>query len=152
MRFYPEGQVRAAFEAKYIPEPNSGCWLWTGAHNGNGYPVISIARNGKGGKNAYAYRLSYEWAKGPIPPDKEIDHLCRIRWCVNPDHLEAVTHRVNMLRGNTVAAFHAQKTECKRGHPFTADNVYFTANGKGCVACRRMYDRTRNPIRKRKKK
>ena len=82
--------------------------------------------------NVYAHRAAYELFVGPIPSGYEIDHLCRVRDCVNPDHLEAVTRRENLLRGDTFAATHAAKTECPRGHPY--DTI--TAQGaRRCSIC-----------------
>lgn len=76
------------------PEPNSGCWIWIGKRNKTGYP--GLTRNYK---SVLAHRLVYEVLVGPIPYDKEIDHLCRNRSCVNPAHMEVVTHRENARRG-----------------------------------------------------
>src|SRR6202030_118623 len=85
---WPVG-ITDKFDRHWIPEPNSGCWLWLGACNEFGY--------GKFGK-VKAHRFSYEREKGPIPDGLEIDHLCRNKSCVNPDHLEAVTHGENRRR------------------------------------------------------
>ena len=74
-------------------DKTDGCWLWQSTTTTAGYPVLKIGR-----KQFYAHRLSYEWAVGPIPEGLEMDHLCRVRECVNPEHLEAVTHQVNMSR------------------------------------------------------
>jgi len=74
----------------------------------------------------------------------EIDHLCRVRCCVNPDHLEAVTHRENILRGNTFAAVNAAKTHCPKGHEYTPENTRIHTGGRRqCIACSRAYDRAR---------
>ena len=151
MRFYTDEALRRSFDKKFIPEPNSGCWLWTAANNGNGYGVIGIARGKVGSRNAYAHRLSYEWAFGKIPDGMEIDHKCRVRCCVNPDHLEAVTHKVNMHRGETIAAAHGRKTHCYKGHEFTPENTIKIKNGRQCLECRRAYDRMRYPTRSRRK-
>jgi hypothetical protein len=78
---------------------NSPCWDWTGYKDEKGYGRIY-----KEGLNKYAHRYAYEHFVGPIPDNLEIDHLCRRRCCVNPEHLEAVTHRVNVARGTSPSA------------------------------------------------
>jgi predicted transcriptional regulator len=82
-------------QSRYIPEPNSGCWIWLGHIKKNGYGSLTI-----GEKNFQAHRLSYEAHVGKIPEDKVLDHKCKLRCCCNPDHLEPVTQRENFLRGN----------------------------------------------------
>lgn len=87
------------------------CWEWIGTVNSGGYGSFNDGRQFK------AHRWSYARFKGPIPPSLTLDHLCRNRRCVNPDHLEPVTNRENILRGNGPTAENARKTHCKRGHP-----------------------------------
>lgn len=120
------------------PEACPGpCWLWTGVVNWQGYGRISEGRAGQ--RYLQAHRVTYEDAKGPIPTGLEPDHLCRVRNCVNPAHLELVTHRENLLRGETFVARHAAKTRCLRGHPFTAENTYVdSAGGRNCRTCGRL--------------
>lgn len=84
----------ASFEAKYIPEPNSGCWLWIGALNPNGYGQLKMPHQA-----VLAHRFSYERFNGPLLEGMVLDHLCRQRCCVNPEHLEQVTQAVNLARG-----------------------------------------------------
>ena len=128
----------ARFWAKVSPEPTSGCWLWTAGTN-RGYGRVLID-----GKNRTAYRVSYELLVGPVPDGLEIDHLCRTHACVNPDHLEAVTHRENVLRGTCPTAKNAAKTECVRGHPLSGENLRVKDDGhRQCLACRRLHDRER---------
>ena len=74
-------------------------------------------------KGAYAHRVIYEMVHGPLPEDRELDHLCRNRACVNLDHLEVVTSRENVLRGEGFAAQNARKTHCKHGHAFEGYNL-----------------------------
>ena len=85
-------------ERKISPEPNSGCWLWTGYCDPDG----GYAKVGPSWPDTYVHRLMFTIFFGPIPPDLEIDHKCRVRCCVNPKHLEAVTHLVNMGRARNV--------------------------------------------------
>ena len=99
-----------------------GCRLWTGAINGDGYGRVGIDC-----KNLAAHRISYEVANGPIPDGLEIDHLCGERSCVEPSHLEAVTHKENVLRGNSFSAVNARKASCIYGHPLPA--------GRKCLEC-----------------
>ena len=77
----------------YVPEPNTGCWLWLGFSAGKDYPQIRW-----GYKHLYAHRVTFEHFKGPIPKNLELDHTCSTSCCINPDHLEAVTHAENNKR------------------------------------------------------
>ena len=108
------------------------CLLWTGHTTGNGYGSIS-----KDGKQVRVHRVAYELAKGPVPQGLVIDHLCRNPRCINPDHLEAVTEKVNILRGTSPSALNATKTACKHGHPFDVANTGFQRRGRLCLACNR---------------
>jgi hypothetical protein len=114
----------------------SGCWTWTGATTGK----TGYGRFWYDGERGLAHRFSHEYFRGPIGQEKEIDHLCRNRLCVNPDHLEEVTHKENMIRGDTSTQF-KPKTHCKNGHPLAGTNVYFATSRrkkyKFCRACHR---------------
>lgn len=106
------------------------CWLWTGKVGRDGYGRFSVKSRWH-----MAHRWVYEHTVGPIPDRLEIDHLCQVKLCVNPLHLEAVTRRENMHRQPRIAARMAQ-TECKRGHPFTEANTGRDSRGnRFCRAC-----------------
>lgn len=110
------------------------CWLWTGAKAGSGYGNFW-----DGERYRVAHHISFIEANGPIPDGREIDHLCRVRRCVNPAHLEAVTPKVNQNRGMAPGGIVYQTGCCLQGHPFTSENTYRRPDGKGrqCRACTR---------------
>lgn len=115
------------FLDKVMPEPYTGCWLWTGAVHHSGYAHVT-----QGCVSLMAHRVSYEHFVGPIPRELQLDHLCRVRCCVNPAHLEAVTEIENKRR----AAPYNRKTHCKRGHEFTQENTKTTnRGGRQCRTC-----------------
>jgi hypothetical protein len=104
-----------------------GCWRWLGNLSHNGY-----GRFWFDGRNMPAHRYIWELKNGPVPVGLEIDHLCRSRSCVNPDHLEAVTHQENQRRGC------GSVTHCRHGHPLSGDNLYICPRGRReCKTCRR---------------
>ena len=121
------------FWAKVQKEPDGGCWLWDAFCNPQGYGRFGVA-----GRTEMAHRVSYEFLVGPIPEGLDLDHLCRVRNCVNPDHLEPVTHAENILRGD--GGLHNKiKTHCLNGHPYSGENLYVPPSGVGrlCRTCRR---------------
>lgn len=95
------------------------CWVFEGSkgHYGHGYLNVD-------GRNRQAHVIAYEAFIGPVPAELELDHLCRNPPCVNPSHLEPVTHRENILRGLSPQAENARKTHCPQGHPYSGDNLY----------------------------
>lgn len=120
----------------------NGCWLWTGYLFRSGYGQIWIS--GGGDKKRLAHRISYETFIGPVPTNLELDHLCRVRRCVNPDHLEPVTHRENVLRGSSPVALQVMQTHCIRGHLLTGDNLLSSQTKRCCVTCRRNHAKAQN--------
>lgn len=123
--------ILTRFQTLYTISQN-GCWQWIGYISKEGYARIKISHTQVYG----AHRIAYDLFVGPVPTGLEIDHLCRNRACVNPAHLEAVSHRTNMLRGEGVGAENARKTHCIHGHEFTVENTYFRPDGKrDCRAC-----------------
>lgn len=118
-----------------------GCWLWTGSKAGQ-YGGFWISGQGTERVRAYAHRYSYELHVGPIPNGLMINHLCEVKLCVRPDHLEAVTARENMLYGNHPAARRAAQTHCVHGHPFDETNTYLIpTGGRRCRTCNRLQAR-----------
>jgi len=119
---------RGLFWSKALIESDTRlCWLWQDRLQPNGY--------GQCKKNAYAHRAAYEYERGPIPAGLEIDHTCNVRHCVNPWHMEPVTHEENMARARK------RRDRCKRGHPFYGRNLYLFWSGtkmhRMCRECRR---------------
>jgi hypothetical protein len=123
---------------KVLPEPNSGCWLFVGAWNRDGYGSI-----GDYDRTLSAHRVVYEHARGPIPDGFELDHKCRVRCCVNPAHLEAVTKTENFFRGFSPPALEARKTHCKNDHPLIPENLYTPSGNRKrrCAECSRATSR-----------
>jgi len=111
---------------------DDGCWQWTGATNKGGYGSLRWE-----GRFPYAHRVVYELLVGPIPKGMQLDHLCRNRACVRPDHLEPVTCRENVLRGDGIAANNARKTHCPQGHEYTEENTYVNHGRRFCRMCGR---------------
>lgn len=110
---------------------DNGCWIWQPPPHKSGYGRIGTPDGTK-----YAHIFSYVTFVGPVPPGAELDHRCRVHACVNYEHLEAVTHRENMLRGDTVAARNAAKTHCPRNHAYTGDNLVIDGGGRRCRTCK----------------
>jgi hypothetical protein len=117
------------FMDRVAHEPNTGCWLWSGTATVDGYGVVEVR-----GKKLYAHRVSYEWFCGPIPERLTIDHLCRVRCCVNPEHLEPVTNVENVKR----AAAANRPSQCRAGHPYDEANSAFYKGRRKCKECNRL--------------
>lgn len=131
--------VLERFESRYVPDPNSGCWLWLGATDNGKYGRI-YANHDDGEKSAVqAHRLAYVHFRGEIPEGLELDHLCRVRSCVNPWHAEPVEHLENIRRGyGAKAAKERNKwiTHCPYGHPYSGENLYSHPDGsRKCRKC-----------------
>lgn len=131
--------LRERFESRV--ERQASCWIWTGATSDTGYGTIVD----DSGTPRLAHRVSYEMHIGPIPDGLVIDHLCRVRNCVNPRHLEPVTHRENVLRGVAPAVVTHRTKRCKRNHEITPANSYVRPDGKGvlCRTCRDLRNAAR---------
>ena len=116
-------------------EDSRGCHIWVGARNSSGYGQVRAA-----GRMQYVHRLRYEREIGPIPAGMELDHyVCDngAGGCCNPHHCRPVSHRENVLRGNTLYSRKLAQTHCIRGHPLSGDNLYVRSNGcRQCRTCR----------------
>ena len=127
--------VRRRFDVKYIPVTESGCLLWIGGTNENGYGLFYV-----GGRLRKAHRVAYEMHfQIAIPNDMQIDHLCRVKCCVNPLHLEVVTARENLIRSNSASGVNHRATHCKNGHEFVPENIYRYPDNpawRSCLTCR----------------
>lgn len=115
---------------------DDGCWIWTGATS-FGYGRVRVDPK----HLRAAHCALWEEVVEPIPDGLELDHLCEVLACVNPDHLEPVTPRVNVLRSNNAAARNARKTHCLRDHELNEENTYHHGGRRHCRTCRR--ERTR---------
>ena len=152
--------LRERFESKVIYAEN-GCWLWSAAHfQRTGYALFCIKSGDGKWRPTVAHRIAYELYKDPIPDGLEVDHLCHTwdtacpggpacphRGCVNPAHLEAVTHRANNLRGRAPSAISFRENRCQQGHEFTPENTYIKPsrpNKRECRKCMRVRDNARN--------
>lgn len=129
------------FWAKVIVEQHarmaSACWTWVGSYDWEGY-----GQSNRKGQVLKAHRMAWLALVGPIPDDLQLDHLCRLRACIRPAHLDPVTQRENILRGIGPSARNARKTLCDSGHPLSDSNLRITSCGKReCVECRREWNR-----------
>lgn len=130
---WPKRTVSERFWAKVDKNGLNGCWLWTAFTHKNGYGRFGVAA----GVGIGAHRWSWSEANGPIPEGFEIDHLCFVKNCVNPAHLEAVTPQVNSKRAG------ARITHCPQGHLYDEGNVVMDAGRRKCRICLRERSRRR---------
>nr|WTB35078.1 HNH endonuclease [Streptomyces sp. NBC_00830] len=125
----------------YVSKTENGCWPWQGALD-QGYGSFSLK-----GTNLRAHRVAYTVARGELPEDKVLDHLCRNRPCVNPDHLELVTVQVNTLRGEGPSAQAAKATHCPQGHPYDEQNTWLERGRKRhCRTCNKLRQQARRGL------
>jgi hypothetical protein len=126
------------FKSKIKINARSGCWIWCGHIEKNRYGRFALA-----GRMRWAHICSYRMFVGEVGEGLELDHLCRNPACVNPSHLEAVTHKTNMeraeLAGAGAAAFHKRKTHCPSGHQYAGENLVTWGNYRYCRICQSKY-------------
>lgn len=126
--------AREKLEKWSMPEPNSGCILWIGTVF-KGYGIMGSGGSGR------AHRVAYELDRGPIPNGMTIDHLCRVRCCVNPRHMEVVSNKENVLRGIGPTAQNSAKSHCKHGHSFDGAYIRPSSKQRVCRLCRAAWKR-----------
>lgn len=124
-------------------DKTDGCWLWTGPVDRNGYGVFSYAPS----RSMVPHRWAYIELVGPIPEGLELDHLCKVRNCVRPDHLEPVTRAENMHRSD-VWETNRSKTHCPQGHPYDEENTCHSRGRRYCRACSRLATRRRRAAKR----
>ena len=117
----------------------TGCWLWVGMLEKDGYGRFYMDR-----RYHRAHRVAYQMFGGVIPDGLVLDHICRVRNCVNPLHLRVVTHKENILCGEGVPAKNARKTHCKRGHELSGWNLKIVPGGRACRECANAEKRARS--------
>lgn len=135
------GKSSVQNQIKNTSTVDGDCWIWHRRKNQQGYGMVDYE-----GKSVTAHRLSYTAFIGPIPEGMTLDHLCKVRSCVNPFHLEPVTHQENIRRGNGISVQNAAKQFCINGHEFSGDNVRpkivkGRVEGRYCLKCNRMRKR-----------
>jgi len=117
------------------------CWEWTAFINPDGYGIFGIGSRADGSRRTiHAHRWIYEQTYGKAPANYDIDHICHNRTCVRPDHLEAVTHKTNMERGDLSknGEFQRVKTHCPQGHPYTPENTHTDKGQRKCRTCDKL--------------
>lgn len=136
----PKGR---AHSIGYVIQEN-GCWDWVGNRLPSGY-----GQAWHDGRVQTAHRVMYQKERGPIEPGWDVDHLCRNRGCVNPNHLEAVPHRTNVIRGTGWAGRNAAKSHCPQGHLLAGDNLRANRGYRECAVCQHQSNlrRPRRPFR-----
>lgn len=124
-------------------DQSGDCWTWAGVKDDRGYGRFTVQ-----GRKVLTHRFAYELLVGPIPDGLVIDHLCRNPRCVNPAHLEPVTTRENLLRGNTITAAQVARTHCPQGHPYAGENLAIDDGARRCRKCHRDRERARYQARR----
>lgn len=131
-------KLSARIEANSFPIPVTGCVVWTGKIDPKGYGMLYVRAK----KTVLAHRAVFEIANGAIDDSLVIDHLCRVRCCINPLHMEQVTLAENTRRGDGICSINRRKTHCVRGHMLSGDNIYIRSDG--CRICKQCEKQTKS--------
>lgn len=129
-----QGSPLARVLKRIVVADDTGCWVWTGAHLRSGYGSIGLGNVGGKPRQGVTHHVTFFALNGPMEVGLVTDHLCRNRSCCNPYHLEAVTERVNILRGDGGKHW-ADKTHCPSGHEYSPENTYRYSWGRVCKTC-----------------
>jgi hypothetical protein len=145
----PRGMSVFDWQRRFFEHVDKGtefddCWLWRDAVDEDGYGKFRTP-DGVRGAHIISWEMCHERR---LPKGWHVDHLCRIRRCCNPEHLEAVEHSENVLRGASFSAKNKQKTHCPRGHEYTDENTRIHHGSRECITCIRQRDRERRQARK----
>lgn len=124
---HPNSKYKTFDDVLKAVRVSQNCWVWMDVKDKLGY--------GRAGRRGYAHRVVYEALNGTLPKELTLDHLCRNTSCVNPEHLEPVLHKENVLRGVGPTARNSKKTHCWRGHEFTLENTKIKKTGRECRMC-----------------
>ena len=143
--------VKSSWESRFLSkigphDDEHECWLWLGSLDRDGYGSFWLSQ-----RTLRAHRVAYAMSNGPIPDGLVIDHLCKVRSCVNPGHMRTCTNGENVLAENSQSfqAKNSRKTHCPKGHPYFGDNLYTQTSGRlhrHCRACRRERTRARRAL------
>lgn len=120
-------------------DADGDCWRWKGFCIPTGYGYFMVHTIYPKRRNIGVHRLAWQMLVGTIPPKMTIDHMCKVRNCVNPSHMRLLTRAANTMAGSSVPAMNERKTECKRGHPFDSSNTVIDNRGyRQCRICNRL--------------
>lgn len=131
----PSGRPRRSLWDRFWPKVDASgdCWQWTGGVSGR----YGMVRPGGSANQRGAHVMAWELLIGPVPNGHQVDHLCKNTLCVNPDHLQPVPPRINLLRSETWSGVNARKSHCPNGHPYDKANTRIHMGKRNCRSCDR---------------